>query len=140
MKILIIEDVETSGLLLESLLIELGHQAKWVANTWQARVAMSRDCPELVLMDEVLPGESSLDFYPELVAQKVPFAWITSQSDRVKHDSFVESGALGRFLKPTVHSEFDAGSSALVGRASRRELAEQSRFWRQLISKLENKT
>ena len=52
------------------------------ANLWEARLEISRHRPDLVLLDEILPGESSLDLLSELERDSVPVLLVTGVSDR----------------------------------------------------------
>jgi DNA-binding NtrC family response regulator len=59
---------------------------------------LTRRRPHLVLLDEILPGESSLDLLAELKAQEVPVLLITGIVGR---NQPIADGAYGRILKPT---------------------------------------
>ena len=67
------------------------------ANTWEARIEVDRRRPDLVLLDEVLPGESGIDFLQLLVQDGVPVLLITGM-ERASHP--LPPGALGRIKKP----------------------------------------
>lgn len=98
-RILIVEDVQT----MRELLVELLHGseklqlAAAVRNTWEARLTISRERPDLVLLDEVLPGESGLDLLPELSAQMLPVFLISEMEDLSRP---IPPGVLGRLRKP----------------------------------------
>ena len=63
----------------------------------EARTVVHRHRPGLVFLDEVLPGESSLDFHEELKTLKIPVVFLTGISDR---RAPLPEGALGRLSKP----------------------------------------
>ncbi len=98
--VLVIEDVSEMQAMLEVFLegiegLKIIGQAK---NGWEAKMLLDRHRPELVLLDEVLPGESSLDLLNDFNAQKIPVILITSLENP---GSALPDGALARFQKPT---------------------------------------
>jgi response regulator of citrate/malate metabolism len=99
-KVLIVDDVDEMAKLMETLVSGLpGVRVLGVApNTWEARRLAQRERPDLVLLDEILPGESSLDLLAEFMAQGVPVLMITGMEEP-EHP--VPAGAAGRLLKPT---------------------------------------
>ena len=99
MKVLIIEDVQSMQELLKTALEKIpGVTVNGLAsNIWEARLAVGRRRPDLVLLDEILPGESSLDYLAELKADQVPVVLITGVTDP-KHP--IPEGVLARLVKP----------------------------------------
>ena len=107
-RILIVEDIDSMRLLLRQLLdgatlrlaeglmptVKISGVAR---NIWEARGELRARRPDLVLLDEILPGEASLDFVAELKGEGVPCVLLTSMSERVHP---VPAGALGRLQKP----------------------------------------
>lgn len=67
-------------------------------NTFEARLEMSRRRPDLVVLDEVLPGESSLDLLVELSGQEMPVVLMSSMETPSPQ---LPPGALARFRKPS---------------------------------------
>ena len=67
------------------------------ANSWEARIEVDRRRPDLVLLDEVLPGESGFDFLQTLSEASIPVLLITGM-ERATHA--LPPGALGRVAKP----------------------------------------
>jgi DNA-binding NtrC family response regulator len=98
--VLIVEDVDSMREMLNQLVSELsGYQASGLAaNAPEARLELSRRRPDLVLLDEVLPGESGLDLLVELRAQGVPVVLLTGMSDP---GHAVPVQALARVSKPS---------------------------------------
>lgn len=101
--VLIIEDVHSMRELLAQVVsgiegLKLSGQAK---NVWEARLELSRRRPALVLLDEILPGESSVDLLIEMHAQSIPVLLLTGIEDP-SHP--IPEGALGRLVKPTWES------------------------------------
>src|SRR5690242_2700806 len=102
--ILIVEDVEEMREMLRSLLEgipEVGRLSA-AANLGEARLEFSRSRPDVILLDEVLPGESSIDWVEELAqeAEKVPVLLITGVLNRAEK---LPKGAQGRLFKPEWH-------------------------------------
>jgi response regulator of citrate/malate metabolism len=98
--VLIVEDVDEMRALLEQL---VGGTADFrvsgaARNAWEARLELGRRKPELVLLDEVLPGESSVDLLAEIRALGLPVILITGVED-AGHG--IPAGAWGRLAKPT---------------------------------------
>lgn len=100
MQILIVEDVDSMRLLIQELLEGIpGIQVSGLAsNVWEARLELTRRKPDLILLDEVLPGESSLDFLEEAMREKVQVVLITGLETP---PSELPPGALSRIKKPT---------------------------------------
>jgi two-component system response regulator CitB len=97
--VLIVEDVDAMRELLVQLVAGLeGFRVSGAAgNTWEARLELQRRRPQLVLLDEVLPGESSLDLLGELKDQEIPVLLLTGL---VEIDRPLPPGAFGRLSKP----------------------------------------
>jgi DNA-binding response OmpR family regulator len=66
-------------------------------NVWEARLELTRRRPALVILDEVLPGESSLDFLEELRKEGIPVVLVTGVTDR---KAPLPDGASARVFKP----------------------------------------
>ncbi len=102
-KILIVEDIDSMRYLLQYTLerivgLSVSGLASGVA---EARRSAMRERPDLVLLDEILPGESSYDFLKELVEQKLPVVLLTGIE---KPEHALPAGALGRIVKPNGRS------------------------------------
>lgn len=97
---LIVEDVPEMEALLESVLqqvpgIQITGRAR---NGFEARLEVSRRRPDLVILDEILPGESSVDLLNELVSQGIAVILTTSMENPAHA---LPLGAMTRFMKPT---------------------------------------
>src|SRR4051812_6894459 len=66
-------------------------------NTWEARLELTRRRPDLLLLDEILPGESTVDLLAEFVAEGIPVLMLTSMA-KPTHE--VPKGSAGRLIKP----------------------------------------
>jgi DNA-binding NtrC family response regulator len=121
LKIMVVEDVEGMRSLIETVLqgIKGVRVSALVGTTIHARVELGRNRPELVLLDEVLPGESSVDLLQDLIRQQIPVLLMTGVEDP---SHAIPEGAAGRILKPGWDSieedriRFGAVISAVVGR------------------------
>jgi DNA-binding response OmpR family regulator len=97
--VLIVEDVDEMRLLLEQVVSEMeGFRVSGTArNGWEARQELDRRCPGLVLLDEILPGESSVDLLTEIRSLGVPCLLMTGVENPTHS---VPPGAAGRIAKP----------------------------------------
>ena len=84
-------------------------------NSWEARLEIDRRRPDLVLLDEVLPGESSLDLLKDLKTQGIPVLLVTGM-ENPSHP--IPAGAIGRLFKPSWASLSEAAKS--IGEAIRK--------------------
>ncbi len=102
LQILVVEDIETMRQLLEYLLkgVPEVRGVGLAKNSLEARVELTRRRPHLVILDEVLPGESSLDLLAELVRLDLPVL-VMSGSEGESGGRPVPSGAQGRLQKPS---------------------------------------
>lgn len=99
-RMLIVEDVDEMRELLTTMfegVPDIRVSAK-AASVTEGRRVVSRDRPDLVLLDEILPGEAALDWVPELVEQGIRVVLITGM-DRPEHS--VTPGASLRLAKPS---------------------------------------
>jgi two-component system response regulator CitB len=97
--VLIVEDVDEMLVLLEQVVagiagLKVSGRAK---NVWEARLELGRRKPDLLLLDEVLPGESSVDLLAEAVDAGVVVLLITGVEDPTHP---LPAGAAGRITKP----------------------------------------
>jgi DNA-binding NtrC family response regulator len=107
--VLIIDDVDEMREMLTTLVDGLSNYRVSAAcgNCAEARVEAMRRRPSLVLMDEILPGESSFDLLQEFVADGLPVILMTGVENPT-HE--VPAGAALRVEKPGWKSlDVDAG-------------------------------
>jgi|GEM_PF-1738241 len=99
MQILIVDDVEEMRLMMQDLIASLPNVkvSGLASNTVEARMEILRRRPDLVLLDEILPGESSLDFLKEIHADQIPAILMTSMENA---NHALPTEALGRIEKP----------------------------------------
>jgi two-component system response regulator CitB len=100
LSVLIVEDVDMMRGLLSQVVSGIpGFKVSGaVRNGWDARIELTRRHPDVVLLDEVLPGESSHDLLNEMVQQGISVILVTGLEDP-RHPLPV--GALGRLSKPS---------------------------------------
>ena len=67
-------------------------------NVWDAKLELSRRRPDLVILDEVLPGESSYDLLLEARGLEIPVILVTG-IENPEHP--LSEGAMDRLVKPT---------------------------------------
>src|SRR5689334_4877495 len=99
LQILIVEDVaDMRHLIAQSLAAFPEFKVSGLAqNTSEARVEIYRRRPDLILLDEILPGESSLDFLKEIKQLGIVTILMTSVSDPAHS---LPPEAVGRIIKP----------------------------------------
>lgn len=100
-KILIVEDVESMRALLEYAVKEMsGYEvSEAVSNGFECRASLAKKRPDLVLLDEVLPGESSLDLLKEIETLGLPVVLMTGMETDRCHP--IPPGAFDRVFKPS---------------------------------------
>jgi response regulator of citrate/malate metabolism len=97
--VLIVEDVEEMRLMMEQFIGAMAHfkVSGTASNVPEARLELTRRRPALVLLDEILPGESSIDFLQELVGDGIAVVLMTG----VENPSHpIPRGARARVIKP----------------------------------------
>jgi response regulator of citrate/malate metabolism len=99
LQVLIVEDVDHMRELLKQTLegipeLEVSGSA---GNSVEGRLELTRRRPDLILFDEILPGESGLDWLSELATQGFKVILLTSMQGRTEP---IPAGALGRIVKP----------------------------------------
>lgn len=77
----------------------LGDQVSLALNLREARWVINREKPDVVILDEVLPGESVGDFISELKSLDIPIILVTSM-ENPSHP--VPKEVVGRLFKPTL--------------------------------------
>lgn len=97
--VLIVEDVDEMRHLVQFTLegvpeIQVSGLAK---NGLEARLELNRRKPQIVLLDEVLPGESSRDLFQEFKEAGVLIILMTSMESP---SHAIPEGAQGRWVKP----------------------------------------
>jgi DNA-binding NtrC family response regulator len=97
--VLVIDDVDEMREMLQALIAGMQDYkvSTTCANCAEARVELSRRKPSLVLLDEILPGESSVDLLQEITSQGIPVILMTGIEHPTHH---IPNGAAVRISKP----------------------------------------
>lgn len=100
LQVLVVEDVESMRQLLEYVLKGLPEVTGvgLARNSLEARVEITRRRPQVVILDEVLPGESSADLMAELVRLELPVVVMSGSGGAERG---IPQGASGRLVKPS---------------------------------------
>jgi len=128
MRILIVEDSETSRIILAGLLDKLGHEtvsAETGESAWQ--IMQENDAPQIILLDWMMPGMSGLELCRKIRdnKQELPpyIIMVTGKSDKADLITALEAGANDYLTKP-----FDAGELSARVESARRTVELQQRL------------
>jgi two-component SAPR family response regulator len=82
-RVLVVEDEMLIGMLLEDMLVDLGHEvAAIVPRLKEALAAVDRETFDLAILDVHLHGESAFPVAEALIGKKVPFVFATGYGER----------------------------------------------------------
>jgi response regulator of citrate/malate metabolism len=112
-KILIIDDVPEVAEYFALLLNEMQQFTLLASaqNTWDARRLIFKNRPDLILLDELLEGESSYDFAKEVCeVEGIPVIFLTGMENPTH---LVSPFALGRVKKPLMDNNLKKTSKNL---------------------------
>lgn len=120
--ILLVDDDQEIRELLDTYLSRSGFQVRTVADGAQFREAMSNDCPDLVILDVMLPDEDGFSLCRwvrghQRLAQ-MPIIMLTASSDEADRVIGLELGADDYLGKPFSPRELLARIKALLRRAN----------------------
>jgi len=103
LQILVVEDIASMRELMSQALSGIPGFAisGTAANGWEARLEISKRRPDLILLDEILPGESSVDLLEQFVSDGIPVILLTGISEPTHP---VTPLARGRIRKPSWNS------------------------------------
>ncbi|MBI1403830.1 MAG: response regulator [Porphyrobacter sp.] len=115
-RILIVDDDELVAELASEVLIDTGHACGWVTSAESAWQCLRRKRPDLLLLDQALPGESGLSLLRRLRQSAelydLPVVMFTAMNGAADETQAIYAGAQDFIRKP-----FDAG--LLVRRVGR---------------------
>ena len=102
MRVLIVEDEQAVGMVLQDVLRELDHEAELVPSAEEALPRLQHSRPDLVLLDFRLPGMSGLDFLqlPLVRDTRVPIIVISGVTTEEQAQECLRSGAIEFARKP----------------------------------------
>lgn len=109
-RVLLVEDNEQNLELAQFLLEEAGFVVDCARNAFEARSALQREVPALVLMDIDLPGIDGLDLVSELrrrpAWRALPVIALTAHAMRGDRERFLAGGCSGYISKPIAVGTF----------------------------------
>ena len=121
--ILVVDDDEHILSLIHDLLTDDGYQVKATASAFQARGAILKFHPDLIILDRGLPDTEGLAFMKEIRSQKgfenVPVLFLTAKSSPADKTEGLRSGGDDYLAKPFNHGELRARVEALLRRVQR---------------------
>jgi len=104
LEVVLVEDNEDAGLMLETLLESLGHRVTWVTHANEALDHLSGQRPDLVLCDLGLPGMTGIEFArvvrddPDLCS--LPLVAVTGYSQSSDRRESADAGFDAHLVKP----------------------------------------
>ncbi|MBI3550219.1 MAG: response regulator transcription factor [Elusimicrobia bacterium] len=121
--ILVVDDDENVRALVTDLLSNAGYKVKSVTNAFQARGALLKIHPELIVLDRVLPDAEGTEFVKEIRAQEgfqaVPVLFLTARGNPSDKAEGLRSGGDDYLAKPFSGVELIARVEALLRRVTR---------------------
>ena len=118
MRILIVDDSRAMRMIVARTLKQTGRAARIseAANGAEALAAIREDRPDLVLSDWNMPEMSGIDLLRALRAEgnRVPFAFVTSETTGEMREQAILAGALFLIAKPFTSDQFDEALSAVA--------------------------
>jgi two-component system cell cycle response regulator DivK len=109
-RVLLVEDNEQNLELAQYLLEEAGMHVELARNAFEARTALTRRPPAIVLMDIDLPGIDGLDLVMEIRRKpewrRLPVIALTAHAMRGDRERFLAGGCNGYISKPIQVASF----------------------------------
>jgi len=109
-QILVVEDNETNLMIFRDILAASGHQVLEATTAEEAFKIVSRETPDLILMDIQLPGMNGLDAVRKLrknpTIAPVPIIALTAHAMTIHREQAISAGCDGYITKPIRAREF----------------------------------
>lgn len=126
--VLVVDDDRMNILVLKGVLGRLGFEVLGAASGYEARKVASREQPDLILLDVMMPGESGFETCAQLKqdpsTSDIPVIFITCLSDEPSKMNGLDAGAVDYISKPFNIREVEAK----VRNQLRSRLAQTSRI------------
>lgn len=120
-RVLVIDDDSLVRSLVDDLLTDSGYAVKTVASAFQARGALVRWSPDLVILDRGLPDVEGVEFIKEIRADKasrpLPVLFLTARDNPAEKSEGLRAGGDDYLAKPFDSGELLARVEALLRRA-----------------------
>ncbi len=127
-KVLVVEDEEALGVLLQYNLEAEGFRVQTVRRGDEVELAVSEDPPDLIILDWMLPGISGIELCRRLRngrhAQSIPIIMLTARGEEGDRIRGLTTGADDYVVKPFSVPELLARVRAILRRASPERLAD----------------
>ena len=102
--VLVVEDNPTNQQLIAAVLLRAGYEVTVTPDADEARKAIDRNFPDLMLMDIQLPGQDGLSFARELTAAEatrdIPIVALTAHAMVGDERIALDAGCVGYLTKP----------------------------------------
>lgn len=123
MKILLVEDNQTIARGLEYAFLSEGYSYAGASTLAEARKALQRILPDLIVLDITLPDGNGLDFYEsQILPQKIPTVFLTAMDEEEIIVKSFHLGADDYVTKPFSTKELLARINRILMRCQRQTL------------------
>jgi DNA-binding response OmpR family regulator len=121
-RVLVVDDEPNILLSLEFLMQQAGFEVTTAEDAEQAQALISRQVPDLILLDISLPGMSGFDLLEQLRAddatRQLPVVMLTAHGREVEKEKGMALGASDYITKPFSTRELVSRVQALLGNAN----------------------
>ncbi len=134
-RILVVDDEEAIGRLIERILKRTGHECSVVLSAEEARDVLKEESFDLILCDIHLPGESGVSLIEHVISiyPDTAVIMVTAEDDPDTVEKALEIGAYGYIVKPFQASELIINVASAL---RRRKLEVESRNYRDDLERI----